>query len=96
MSASALPSHLRAPANEAANAGSFGKHHGKSQSHMVSSFHFHPSPSPLAFAVVALFLSVVRWTARNRIMLVSLPMLSCGLHSTCCPCHSFWIQPWTS
>ncbi|KAF3385334.1 hypothetical protein F1880_001881 [Penicillium rolfsii] len=36
MAAKALPTHLRAPANEA-SAGSFGgKHHGKSQSHMVS------------------------------------------------------------
>lgn len=36
MAAKALPSHLRAPANEA-SAGFGGKHHGKSQSHMVSS-----------------------------------------------------------
>ncbi|KAB8216812.1 hypothetical protein BDV33DRAFT_178374 [Aspergillus novoparasiticus] len=36
MAAKALPTHLRAPATETSNAGSFGKHHGKSQSHMVS------------------------------------------------------------
>lgn len=39
MASKALPTHLRAPANEA-SAGSFeGKHHGKSQSHMVSDHH---------------------------------------------------------
>ncbi|KAJ5698147.1 UTP--glucose-1-phosphate uridylyltransferase [Penicillium macrosclerotiorum] len=36
MASKALPAHLRAPANDASNAGSFeGKHHGKSQSHMA-------------------------------------------------------------
>ncbi|ODM18205.1 putative UTP--glucose-1-phosphate uridylyltransferase [Aspergillus cristatus] len=34
MAANAIPSHLRAPANEASQGG-FGKHHGKSQSHMA-------------------------------------------------------------
>ncbi|RAK90965.1 UTP-glucose-1-phosphate uridylyltransferase Ugp1 [Aspergillus costaricaensis CBS 115574] len=36
MASKALPSHLRAPASDSASAASFGKHHGKSQSHMVS------------------------------------------------------------
>lgn len=37
MAAKAPPTHLRAPANDASNTGTFeGKHHGKSQSHMVS------------------------------------------------------------
>ncbi|KAE8348839.1 UTP--glucose-1-phosphate uridylyltransferase-domain-containing protein [Aspergillus coremiiformis] len=35
MAARLLPTHLKAPATETSNAGSFGKHHGKSQSHMA-------------------------------------------------------------
>lgn len=49
-----MPTHLRAPANDASAGGFGGKHHGKSQSHMVSF-----GAVVVAVAVVLLLLAVV-------------------------------------